>query len=321
MNGLLHAIQLDEKGGAKSIELSELESYKSQSSPIWLHFDFTTEPTRHWFKHESGLPDIICDALLADNSRPRVTKTPHGTLLFLRGVNLNPRQTPEDMVSLRMFIYDNVMITTRRRRLLSVHDVYQQLLDGNGPLSLSELVCQLTENLTSRMHGVIEDLEESLDDLEEIVLDSPLKADHQQLSLLRRQSTMLKRYIRPQREAIWQLSQQHFAWLHDDHKPKLVEVANHLTRYIEELDTNFERAQIIYEEQTSALSEQLNSRMYIMSVVAALFLPLGFLTGLLGINVGGVPGVENPYAFYIFSGTLLVLTFGLGVLFRMKRWL
>ena len=59
----------------------------------------------------------------------------------------------------------------------------------------------------------------------------------------------------------------------------------------------------------------MNTRMYVLSVVAAIFLPLGFLTGLLGINVGGIPGTENPWAFLIFS--LLIV----GILVVQMLWL
>jgi|TARA_B110000503_G_C7116593_1_gene400641 zinc transporter len=47
--------------------------------------------------------------------------------------------------------------------------------------------------------------------------------------------------------------------------------------------------------------------MYVLSVISAIFLPLGFLTGLFGINIGGIPGVEDPNAFWVFSGILVVI--------------
>jgi zinc transporter len=69
------------------------------------------------------------------------------------------------------------------------------------------------------------------------------------------------------------------------------------------------------------ISEESNSRMYVLSIVSAIFLPLGFATGLLGINVGGIPGAENHYAFAIFIGILVALAGGLLVFFRYKKWL
>ena len=61
--------------------------------------------------------------------------------------------------------------------------------------------------------------------------------------------------------------------------------------------------------------------MYILSIISAIFLPLSFLTGLLGINIGGIPGAENENAFYIFS---LILVFIISVqltIFKKKRWI
>ncbi len=75
------------------------------------------------------------------------------------------------------------------------------------------------------------------------------------------------------------------------------------TRYVEELAT---RMQILNEEVRNTHAERLNSLAYVFSVVATVFLLLRFLTGLLGVNVGGIPGVEHPYAFWIFTALCVV---------------
>ena len=89
----------------------------------------------------------------------------------------------------------------------------------------------------------------------------------------------------------------------------------------EDLEAVRERAAVSQEELLSRLSEQLNQRMYVLSIVAAVFLPLGFLTGLLGINVGGIPGADNAQAFWIFSGLLLIAVVIQLLVFRWKKWL
>ena len=100
----------------------------------------------------------------------------------------------------------------------------------------------------------------------------------------------------------------------------MIEAHYNITRFVEELDSFRERSQVISDEVTNILTERLNENMYALSVVAAIFLPLGFLTGLLGINIGGIPGVENPQAFLVFCGMLALLV-GLQVLiFRKMRW-
>ncbi|MGB2009788.1 MAG: CorA family divalent cation transporter, partial [Cycloclasticus pugetii] len=87
-----------------------------------------------------------------------------------------------------------------------------------------------------------------------------------------------------------------------------------------DLDTIRERAQIVKDELVTGLSDRLNKNMYMLSVVAAIFLPLGFLTGLLGINVGGIPGANNEAAFWIFMGILALIILAQVWLFKKLKW-
>ena len=92
-------------------------------------------------------------------------------------------------------------------------------------------------------------------------------------------------------------------------------------RHIEELDTIRDKVILIQEELANSMSEQMNKKMYILSIISAIFLPLTFLTGLLGINIGGIPGAENESAFYIFSIILIVIVTVQLVVFKKKRWI
>ena len=57
-----------------------------------------------------------------------------------------------------------------------------------------------------------------------------------------------------------------------------------------------------------------------LSIVAAIFLPLSFVTGLLGMNVAGLPGVENPHGFLLSAIVMIGLGIGLVAFFRWKKW-
>ncbi|MDT8335970.1 MAG: CorA family divalent cation transporter, partial [Desulfurivibrionaceae bacterium] len=95
----------------------------------------------------------------------------------------------------------------------------------------------------------------------------------------------------------------------------------HLTRYIEDLDQARDGLTVTQEELMSRMSEQLNSRMYVLSLIAAIFLPLSFLTGLLGINIAGIPGAQYQNAFIIFCLFLSAVVVGEIALFRKKNWI
>ncbi len=102
---------------------------------------------------------------------------------------------------------------------------------------------------------------------------------------------------------------------------ELREEADRLTRYLEDLDLVRERAMVAQEELLANYAQEQNSRMYLLAIVAAVFLPLSFLTGLMGMNVAGLPGTENPAAFLLL--VLLMIGVAVAILFALKwrRWL
>jgi zinc transporter len=87
------------------------------------------------------------------------------------------------------------------------------------------------------------------------------------------------------------------------------------------LDLARERIIVVQEELLSRVAQEQNSRIYLLSVVAAIFLPLTFVTGLLGMNVAGLPGTEDSSAFAVALLAMLGFGAGLGVIFKWKNWI
>ena len=222
---------------------------------------------------------------------------------------------------MRIWADKSRVITTRRRKLLSVADLSTAIEMGTGPRTAGEFLEDVADRLMSRMGGVIDQLEDKVADLEEAVLTAQSHELRPKLASIRRDAINLRRYMAPQREDIARLHSEKISWLIDEDRVRLREVYDHLTRYLEDLDAARERAAVTHEELVSRLSEQMDNRMYVLSIVAAIFLPLGFLTGLLGINVGGIPGAEYKAAFAIFCmflGAIVIIEL---IIFRKKKWM
>ena len=111
------------------------------------------------------------------------------------------------------------------------------------------------------------------------------------------------------------------AVLSDAQAFELREQTDRTTRYVEDLDLTRERAMLLQEELRSRIAEQQNQRMYVLSLVTAIFLPLSFLTGVFGMNVMGLPGVENPWGFVWVAGSMLILALVAALWMRRKQWL
>lgn len=319
-SGFLHALELDGKGGMQSLSPSQAAQALGGAAPTWVHLDYTHSDARDWLRLETSLEPIVIEALLAEETRPRCAPMGGGLIINLRGVNTNPGSEPEDMVSIRIFCNGRNVISTRQRRLLSVSDVYHTLELGQGAHTAGGVIAELTRRLTARMSEVMSALEDAIDGIEEEIISRTEQGIRLRLVNLRRELIMLRRYLAPQREALAYLKNEKIDWLSERDRMAIREAHDSLLRYLEELDSCRDRAAVIYDEISSRLAEELNSRMWVLSVMAALFLPLGFLTGLFGINVGGMPWADNPYGFLELSLLLVVLLVIQILVFRAKRW-
>ncbi|MEN8803194.1 MAG: zinc transporter ZntB [Thiogranum sp.] len=318
--GLIHAYLLDGTGGGRRLDMVDIEAWTREQGVLWAHFDYTSEDARQWLQNSAGLQDLVADALLVEETRPRATSIDDGLLIALRGINTNPGAEPDDMVAVRLWVDDKRIISTRERVLFSARDIAEQLDAGRGPADAADFLVALADRIVWRISDTVDKCEDLVADLEDQVLDASSSSLRFDLATLRRQTITLRRYLAPQRDAFAQLITGKTAWLDDDSRQKIREVSDRLIRNIEDLDAVRERAAVTQEELLSRLSDQMNTRMYVLSVVAAIFLPLGFLTGLLGINVGGIPGTENPWAFLIFSLLIVGILVVQMLWFKYKKW-
>ena len=321
MAEFLHTYVLDRKGGRQVIDRGRITGWSADRGILWVHLDVNDEASRNWLENESGLPPAMADALLAGETRPRSHIGDSGSLLVLRGVNTNPGGDPEDMVSVRVWIERNRIISTRRRRLLSVQDVRAALDDGEGPKSSGEFLTMLIARLADRIGDFVNDIEERIGHIEDLGSeDGPAKL-RQSIAELRREVANVRRFLAPQRDALDRLYRHSGSLLSEAEVQDLREEADRLTRYLEDIDLARERLLVLQEEMLALMAQEQNTRMYVLSVVAAIFLPLTFITGLLGMNVGGLPGLENPNGFVVSAVTMVVSAIVLLVFFRWKKWL
>jgi zinc transporter len=317
----LHSYRLNRDGRGTVLDFPELRRWSPAEGPIWVHMDVADPEACNWLARESGVPKSAVDTLLAGETRPRSTVTDEGLLIVLRGVNTNPGDNPEDMVSVRVWIDADRAISTQRRPLLSILDISAALDMADGPRSPGLLLAMLVERLADRIGDFVDSIEDQLDAAEDEIGAADAVTFRPKLALLRRQIAAVRRFLAPQRDALDRLNRQPVAFFDESNAYALRQEADRITRYLEDLDLARERAIVLQEELLSQLAQQQNARMYVLSVVAAVFLPLTFVTGLLGMNVGGLPGVENPSAFEFSLVIMALAGAGLLAFFRWKKWL
>lgn len=320
-SGLLFAFALDGAGGGRALDFDEVRAWRAENGTLWTHMDYTLDDARRWLMQESGIDPIIVESMTAEETRPRSLVHKDGMLLILRGVNLNPGADPEDMISIRLWIDAQRIVTLRHRRVMAVDDIRKAVTVGSGPTGPGSFLVDLCDGLIARMGGIISEIDDTNDALADEILSTQNFELRQKIADIRRAAISMRRYLAPQRDVMARLYAEKVEWLGEIERMHLREISDRTLRYVEDLDSIRDRATVTQEELSARLAETMNHTMYVLSIVAGMFLPLGFLTGLLGINLGGIPGTDNRWAFSIFCLVLLALGGFQIWIFKRKKWM
>ena len=325
---LLFARVLDGKGGGQPIDWAGIQAWQpSPGGPeadgkvLWMHLCRNEPGVYEWLQDHLGIPEPTAELLTSDETRPRAFREGNALVATLRGINFNPGAEPEDMISMQVWSDGTRMITLRRHPLQTPREVVARIDRGVGPRDAGAILTALTESMVTRMNRSIVDMNDHIDALEAMDMDDDPEDMLAKIATIRRNCLGLKRHMGPQHVAFEMIGRDAPPWFEDHDRREIAETIDRLRRYLDDIDVSKESAVVLMDElRTRALSSNERAT-YMLTIVAGIFLPLGFLTGLLGINVGGMPGVNDGHAFWWVAGICLAIIAVLMAIFKRLKWL
>jgi zinc transporter len=327
--GIRFAVILDGKGGCREIGAAGLRDWKPADGILWVHLERDHDAAAAWVASNGGFDPLVADALLEDESRPRVEPVDDGLLIILRGVCAAPPEEAEDaaveidLVPLHAWVDENRVVTLRDsgHYITALRDIRQALEKGKGPKRTGELLALVSDKLVRDLEPVLDQMDEEVDELDELIFHGEAAEVRERLKLLRRRSVQLRRYLAPQRDALNRIEHDDAPWLAERDKLRMREVIDKLMRFIEYLDAIRDRTGILHDDLSTVISERIARNSNRLAALAALLLPPSVVAGLFGMNVGGIPGVNDTWAFIIIVA--FVAATSIATLYILKRinWL
>lgn len=297
--GLVFAIDLKENKYICNEEIMQVKNH-------WLHFDYKEADTKLWFLERSNLPKDICHAFLDSKTNERFIVKDNGFFFIFRALNLNEGQEKEDMVSLRIWVDEKSIITMRSRKVVGIDYVRDNLLNNKSE-STKKIFLDILDKLSDTTSNYIDELYDVVEEIDEILMDNHSNELRLKISNLRKKTIELKRFILPQKNILEQVLKENIFSGYD--KSRFKNILEHNGRITENLSALRERANVCHEEFQNKGNEKMNKTMYILTILSTIFLPLNFIGSLLGVNLAGIPGANNPNSFYFLC--ILVIIIGI----------
>lgn len=305
--------------GTRITNLTPKQAVNASGELAWIHLTSSNEEAEAWLRGDAGLPDYIVESLIAAETRPRCDQIGEGAFLNLRGRSSDAMPMSDPLASVRIWATAGRVISVTRRPLTAVKLVCD-LVKAGKVHDPGDLIAEFAVAITEELDPDVADLGDVLDDCEAQLDPAMVFELRRTVTHVRSQAIGYRRFLSPQRAALEKLAALPVGWLHEDDRLHLVAAADRAARMAEELEAIRERAALTHEALTDLRAEQIDARALIISIVAMVFLPLTFLTGLLGMNVKGIPYAERPWAFDGVVAVCVVLAVGITLFFVARRW-
>jgi len=272
-----------------------------------------------WLKKEIG--DFTADLLTVPNTRSRCTVLDDTAVVIIRVAR--PGADPDDIGRqlLTLFIQKGRVIIASELNIPEFLGIAQWQQTHHAPVSSADLVARLGLRAADRLEPLVEKLGDRLDSVEESLMRETRKDVRSRLAELRRTLINFRRLVWPLRDVLNTLEIEDLSFFTTRDRVRLREAAARCARLGDELQSLSERAVLVHEQILDTRAEQMNKTILVLTAVTVIFMPLTVISGVLGMNVAGIPYADQPWAFWGVLGALAVLATGLVAFMRMHKWL
>ncbi len=313
-------VQFDGRGGVRKLEETEETAFVTPAKGFALISGNSRSPEfKVWLKRELG--DFNADLITVPSTRSRCTVFEDKALVVLRVAR--PGAEPEDIGRqlLSLWIEKGRVIIASELNIVELLGIAAWQQTHHAPLSPADLVARLALRAADRIEPLIERMGDMLDGIEEALIANRNQGSRVRLAQLRRTLINMRRLIWPQRDALTTLEIEDLSFFTARDRVRLREAAARTARLGDEMQTLSERAVLVHEQVLDTRAEQMNRTMLLLAAATVVLMPLTVISGVLGMNVEGIPFHDSPYAFWVVTGLLAVLGLGIYLFMRKQKWM
>lgn len=306
----------------KSVE--EAFPYRDTSTVTWINIDGLTNVDviekigRHYSIHP-----LILEDLLNTEQRPKMEDLESYLYLSIKMLTIAETTKDVSMEHISMILGPTYLITFQE----SVGDVFDPVRErirreGRirkfGP---DYLVYALIDDIVDNYFLVMEKLEERVENLEEEMVANATQQSLTRLNKLKKDMIFLRKAVWPLREMISALDREDSPLIRDETRIYFRDVYDHIIQVIDTLETFRDMVSGMIDIYLSSLSYKMNEIMKVLTLIATIFIPLTFVTGVYGMNFEYIPELRHPYGYFAVWAVMIAVVALMLWYFRKRQWI
>jgi magnesium transporter len=189
---------------------------------------------------------------------------------------------------------------------------------GAGPDYLANCIL---DAILDGYYAVLDDLSDRISDMEERLIEKPGQDLLQGIYAARRESLLLRKYIRPAREIVAGLERNESGLVRPETSPYIRDLYDHSLQIIETMESLRDSITGMLEMYLSSASNRMNEVMKVLTIIATIFIPLTFIAGVYGMNLPNMPEMQWRYSYPAVWAVMLAVGGGMLWFFYRKKWI
>jgi zinc transporter len=279
---------------------------------LWLHFNLNHRSAERWLSACSGLDPSFYEALHEGSRTTRIERVHDSVFAVLNDVTYDFAFEASQVATLWVSARQHLVVTARRSPLRSVDRLRAAVNRGDAVPSAAALLDHLLREQADELQRIARTASERVDDLEDLLLAGRAARPVAELAQLRRMSVRLQRLLAPEPGAFFRMLAQPPLWISDADRQRLQQANEEFAVVLRDIGALQERSKLLQEESTARVAEQNNRSLFVLTMVTVLALPINLISGLLGMNVGGVPLNQHPFGFWLVLALIVGVTATIG---------
>ena len=299
------------------------EVLNKQEGLVWLDIEDANNEDGQFLSETFYFhPLMIADCLSKNIHPPKIDDFEDYLFMIVHGINYYIESDIEETTELGIFIGKNYVVTSHDMPMRSITTILERIqrnghpVRRGGDMFAHDLIDAVVDNILP----TIDELSDKLSGIEADVLRNPRKETLTRIMQLKRSIIAINRVMTPQRELIGNLSRGFYPLISEKTQLYYRNIYDHMVR-IETLAQDLrDLADSVLATYLSSVSNRMNEVMKVLSIVAAIFLPLALVAGIYGMNFVNMPELAWRYGYFVILGIMGGIAAGLAFFFKKRKW-
>jgi len=305
--------------------IPEFQEFEKESTVTWLNIvGVEDKELLQKIGEKFQVHPVVLEDIQNTVQRPKIED--YGSFIFITLRMMRWSEDEEEIISeqLSLIIGQHFVISFQEQSGDVFYSIRSRIREGKGRIrheGADYLGYALVDMVVDTYFLIMERLEDVMEDIEEGIVDGEGHKVMDNLRLVRKRFISIRRAVWPLREVMNQIQKQEFSLIDSSTRIYFKDLYDHVLRIIDTLELMKETSSALADSYQTELSNDMNSVMKVLTIIATIFIPLTFIAGIYGMNFEQMPELAVPWAYPAVLSVMLLIGVIMLVFFKYKKWL